>query len=234
MPRAPAIQFIECGRSGSGFANARSGLSRLTSWRRDGCRIGLFDSQTGPCLADLLADDSLHAVVDVLAQSARTLPLPPAKLVMRLATSTALAQDAATPFAQAVLSRMGTSDRLADRVAMALQEAIGNAVLHGNLELETARRGSLEGLAEFAEEMERRTADPFFARRSVTISALWQGMDILIWVDDCGKGFQAPPPRGLSLSAAGGNGIAMIRSCAQTVAFRRGGRRVRMEFQVGN
>ena len=233
MPRATAIQFIECGRPGPGFATAMTRLSGLTSWRRDGCRVGLYDSQTGPCLAELLADDNLHAVIDILAQNARTLPLPPAKLVMRLATSTALAQDVATPFAEAVLERMGTSGKLADRMAMALQEAIGNAVLHGNLELETASRGSLEGLTEFAAEMERRTADPFFSSRSVTISARWQGSDALIWVDDCGKGFQAPPPRGLSLSASGGNGIAMIRACAQSVTFRRGGRRVRMEFQIG-
>jgi hypothetical protein len=229
MRQSGSLSLIDCGVAPADFETARARFAALTSPRRTGTRIAIFDGRQGPDLAALLGGAE-NGFVDVSCLPAASMPLLPHALVLRLSTLTALKSDAATAFAVAAAARFPDLAGLIDRVSMALQEAIGNAVMHGNLDLKTAQRGNLEGLVEFAAEMERRLADPSYAARPVTVGIVRRSVGPVLWVDDCGRGFTPPEPRGILLSAGGGNGLAMIRACTRAIAFSRGGRRISMRF----
>lgn len=232
MPPPPSLDLIDCGVPVAALEAAKRSLATLTSQRRGAMRIALFD---GDSLADIDAvlAAPISAALDIACLSApQRLPVRPNTLVWRLSTRTALKIDGAGAFAKAVVGRHPHLASIEGKIAMALQEAIGNAVLHGNLDLKTAKRGSLEGLTEFAAEMERRTADPLYAFRPVTVGSTACGDRVVMWVDDCGRGFTPVAPRDIILSAGGGNGLAMIRACSHALASRRGGRRLTMAFKL--
>lgn len=231
MASPPSIELIACGVPAATCEVARQSLATLTSSRRGALRIALFDGDTADF--DALLANPISAALDVACLSARhPLPMRPDVLVWRLSTRTALKIDGANAFTKAVICRQPGLAPAEGKIAMALQEAIGNAVLHGNLDLKTAQRGNLEGLVEFAAEMERRTAEPAYACRPVTVGAATCRDRMVIWVDDCGRGFTPVAPRDIVLSAGGGNGLAMIRACCQDLAIRRGGRRTVMAFAL--
>jgi hypothetical protein len=230
MPPPPSLELIDCGVPVGACDAARHCFATLTSARRGPLRIALFDGATAADFDQVLAAP-ISAAVDITCLSApQRLPVRPNTLVWRISTRTALAIDGSGTFARAIVGRHPQLAAIESKIAMALQEAIGNAVLHGNLDLRTARRGNLEGLAEFAAEMERRTALPAFAFRPVTVGCVACGDRLVIWVDDCGRGFIPVAPRDIVLSAGGGNGLAMIRACCSDLAIRRGGRRTVIAF----
>ncbi len=114
------------------------------------------------------------------------------------------------------------------KLVVALEEALNNAIVHGNLGLP----GSLKrrGGEAFARELAARAADPTRARREVEIAVDYDGQRCRWTVTDQGNGFdvaavlrrlEADEPRTLT----GGRGILMMRSLLDDVAFEEGGRR---------
>jgi len=123
----------------------------------------------------------------------------------------------------------GLSDRsAATRVGVAIEEAMHNAIIHGNLEVSSELRQFDEAAYCRAIEL-RRGQSPYSARR-VKVTARISATEAVFVVQDEGPGFdvsQVPDPTDpRNLFRVGGRGILLMRSFMNAVHFTNGGRRV--------
>ena len=116
------------------------------------------------------------------------------------------------------------------RVKLALHEALTNAVVHGNLELQSSLKE--EGDDTFFRAMEERLADPRLAGRMVTVEADSDGNTYRWSITDQGPGFDLnsvdsilkPDPSEEVRPC--GRGLALIQACVDEMHFEMGGCRV--------
>ena len=118
------------------------------------------------------------------------------------------------------------ADRL--RLAIALEEALTNALFHGNLELTSELRDN-DAEAYAAEVARRRAAAPFVDRRVHVDSRLTRDQALFV-VRDEGRGFNpANLPNPLDpecFDKAGGRGILLMRTFMDEVSFNPAGNEV--------
>jgi CheY-like chemotaxis protein/anti-sigma regulatory factor (Ser/Thr protein kinase) len=139
-------------------------------------------------------------------------------------------------FVRQMLVRMHVGDSTAQRhVCVAIEEAVLNAMLHGNLALSAEEAAAVRRLChqgKTSDLVERRRNEPGFRDRRVLF-----GMDLTpqraqFVVRDAGSGFnvEALPPSadGAVLSKSGGRGLNLIRSFMSDVGFSETGNEIRM------
>ncbi len=101
-----------------------------------------------------------------------------------------------------------------NRAVIGLAELMLNAVEHGNLEINYENKGRLNASGAWADEIERRMADPRFAQREVQVDFTREPELIRVRIRDQGDGFdwrrylEMDPARSLH---SHGRGIAMSR-----------------------
>ena len=131
-----------------------------------------------------------------------------------------------------VISARWHKDYRDSAVSIALQEAISNAIYHGNLELSSKlREDGSNAFWELAEE--RRVTEPW-SSRIVQVTLLLSDTIATFEVTDQGKGFKKEEVRscfdGSGLHKLSGRGIAMMEALMDEVEFSMGGRRVVMKL----
>lgn len=151
-------------------------------------------------------------------------------LCLSASTQSLLYNDPAHKFCEAVLARFPKLDAM--RVELAIAEACGNAVIHGNLGLASDLRHSLAGLAEFNERISARVADPTMAARRVRLTAWPLGDAAEIRVSDDGDGYDldAELAKPVDAVAKSGRGLGLIRKVSSGVRGLDGGRTLCMRF----
>jgi anti-sigma regulatory factor (Ser/Thr protein kinase) len=116
------------------------------------------------------------------------------------------------------------------KLMVALQEALVNSVVHGNLELSSELKE--RGDSSFAKALAERAADPRLARRNVDIVVDYDGQRCRWLITDEGKGFdveevfrrlESDDPE---LLLASGRGILLMRSFLDEVKYEEAGRRL--------
>jgi hypothetical protein len=192
----------------------------------------LFDAEHDDDLAAMLAEP-VTAIIDLgCADPIGGLVRLPSSLLVRVSTAMALRCDIAGPLAAALCARLPQAHGAENTLRAALQEAIANAVIHGNLGMGGGLRGQRDGLETFARLMEARAKDPLLIRRSVTIAAKWNARALVLTVEDCGAGFEPAGRAGRlpAATAASGRGLAQIRAACGRVNVLAQGRRISMRF----
>ncbi|KAF0112709.1 MAG: hypothetical protein FD149_2373 [Rhodospirillaceae bacterium] len=114
----------------------------------------------------------------------------------------------------------------------ALQEALANALVHGNLGLASDMRDDFHQYEHFCTLLKTRL-QACEGRRRVEIAATWKDGWLEVSVMDHGEGFVETIPEETTTPAAGRlvlHGLGIIRSLASTVAFADAGRRLIMRF----
>jgi anti-sigma regulatory factor (Ser/Thr protein kinase) len=129
--------------------------------------------------------------------------------------------------ARAINDRWPLTGQGLDDLELALHEALSNALLHGNLQLDSMAGLTLDALDRFSNDLTRRMADPLYANRRVEISCQVQGRSITVDVVDQGSGFVA---RTKKEGGACGRGLTLIGVSCQAYELLDGGRRIRMRF----
>ena len=130
----------------------------------------------------------------------------------------------------------GLCDRVAAvRVGVALEEAIVNAIVHGNLQVSSDLRQEDE--SRYLREIEaRRTSSPYADRR-VRVTARVSPCEGVFVVQDDGPGFdlsRVPDPTDPeNIMRVGGRGILLMRAFMSSVHFNEAGNRVTM-VSAGN
>lgn len=198
-----------------------------------GRTVVLFDGETIADVNDLLCPPANWAV-DVGCETGEAgLHRIPARLLVQVATAVAVRHDVVGMVVDALVRRLPRLDSLAIDIRLALQEAVGNAVMHGNLCLDGRLRAHRDGLMAFTGAMRQRLSDPRYARRPITIAADWNYRSLVIRVEDRGRGFappsSSPPPL---VASRCGRGLGQIRMLCQRVTFSNRGRRIAMRFTL--
>lgn len=119
-------------------------------------------------------------------------------------------------------------ERVAD-IELALHEALSNAVLHGNLNLDSIDGLSLNALERFLDAFRCRLADPAHAFRLVEVGCRLEPAWIEIEVADEGAGYALVERPQEPL--ASGRGLTLITVSADEVEQMDNGRRIRMRFK---
>ena len=134
-------------------------------------------------------------------------------------------------YIQRGLSRMKICDESAKiHVAVALQEALMNAIEHGNLEVDSALRE--EGGAAYDNLVRSRRAEPPFAARRVHVSVRETRSEAVYKIRDEGRGFDPStlpdPTDPANLERISGRGLLLIRTFMDDVSHDSAGREITM------
>src|SRR6185437_8117660 len=118
----------------------------------------------------------------------------------------------------------------ANKLMLALQEALTNSIVHGNLELSSDLKEQSDNA--FAEALAARSVDPHYGTRMVEVRIDYNGERCRWTFTDQGKGFDVE--RALARAAnldpemllSSGRGILLMRAFLDDVRYEVGGRRV--------
>ncbi|MBK6513403.1 MAG: response regulator [Polyangiaceae bacterium] len=120
------------------------------------------------------------------------------------------------------------------QVAVALREAIVNAIVHGNLEVSSSLLE--DGGPSFAHTIEERQRSEPFAGRKVTVIARYAPAEVAYVIIDEGPGFDPstlPDPTDASnLEKSSGRGLMLIRTFMDEVSFNERGNEIRMKKRL--
>ena len=196
---------------------------RLTSWD-GGSEISLHLALRRPamdCVETELMDRDVR----------RRRPRAAGRLSLTVTTESAYRQPIAKAFAAGINDRLGCSNDLRQRMRTALQEAIMNAEMHGNLGLASQYRGSLQELAVSHDVIEELLDRPAVAHSAIGIDAIWNAKMLQIMVRDSGKGFARSKPEtseALQSERGHGRGLLLLEAFCDRVAVVNGGKTVKM------
>lgn len=126
-------------------------------------------------------------------------------------------------------------------LALALHEALVNAIVHGNLAVSSDLK--VDGDDTFARVLAERSADPAFAQRRVSVEYRHLGDECIISITDEGDGFDhdtwiatldADEQSDAPSLRPSGRGILMMRALSDGVEYRHGGRQVIVRLRSGS
>lgn len=152
-------------------------------------------------------------------------------LYMALSTATAYSLAPAHLFCKVLSDRYRLGAALRDAIELAVHEAVVNGLLHGNLEIGSDDRQTLEGFRKYCETIETQLRDPSLAGRCIEVSAVASETAIELAVVDSGPGYDAASlDVGDDPDRKSGRGLELIRHFAQEVRVDDGGRKLTMRF----
>jgi anti-sigma regulatory factor (Ser/Thr protein kinase) len=157
------------------------------------------------------------------------------RLSLTVTTQSAYRQPIAKAFAAAIQARLCCSRDLHQRIHTALQEAVTNAMLHGNLGLGSQPNESMEGFAASHAAIGALFECPAIARRAIRIDAIWNTTMLHIMVRDCGKGFaenRLELSERLQNERHHGRGLLILDAFCDRVALLDGGTTIKMAFRL--
>ncbi|MFV3076122.1 ATP-binding protein [Niveispirillum fermenti] len=151
-------------------------------------------------------------------------------LHLSLSTATAFSLDMTPVLCDVLLSRGWlAAPRRAD-AEICLQEALSNAVIHGNLSVDAGSVGDAASFERFFTLVHARLADRRHASRRIMVTAR-AGDGLHLSVMDQGDGHAGLVMRPVEMTAKSGRGIRIMHDLADHVRFSDGGRRVHLHFQ---
>ncbi len=136
---------------------------------------------------------------------------------------------------QEEINGLGLFDRMGQiRVGIALQEALTNALFHGNLEVSSELREEDEGL--FYQRAEARRRQEPYASRQIRVVVRLDGRAVTFIIGDEGPGFDTSrvnqPIEPGDLTTISGRGLLLIRTFMDEVAFNTTGNTITMIKRV--
>lgn len=123
-------------------------------------------------------------------------------------------------------------------IEFALHEALSNAVLHGNLQMDGMKGLSLAELERFSHNLAERLGDPVLAGRRVEATIQMRDGMAFVEIGDEGDGFtratvmDGTTAGGDDACRASGRGLDLIAAIAATIELLDGGRRIRLGFPL--
>jgi anti-sigma regulatory factor (Ser/Thr protein kinase) len=149
-------------------------------------------------------------------------------IFVSMTTASAYRLQLAHRIVHAIARRRPLEQDRCDDMELALQEAISNAVIHGNLSVHSLQDASLTALERFSAEVAERLTDPDLANRRLKVSVLLEESRITIDVVDQGPGFSPEPRRA---TVASGRGISLIETLVSGWELLDEGRRIRLRIE---
>jgi anti-sigma regulatory factor (Ser/Thr protein kinase) len=153
-------------------------------------------------------------------------------LCISVTTVAAFAYDVTAALGMVVGPRFNLGDDCVGAIELALGEAIGNAVIHGNLGIASDLRSNLDLLAAFNALVGERLASPFWSKRRVFVTIAPEPPELRVTVRDQGDGWDLASQlsRPVEAEAKSGRGLGLIRQLARSVIGADQGRALTMRF----
>ncbi|MBB4264649.1 ATP-binding protein [Roseospira visakhapatnamensis] len=164
-------------------------------------------------------------------------------VALLLSAGTAWMLDTAESLTDAVVSRWPDLHHRHAILRLAVHEALVNAALHGCFGIPPDLRDRPEGWLAHTAAIEEALADPARSLRPLLVGAAPDatGEEWAVWIADDGPGFDAAtadapgadPPAGgdVKTHALRGRGLRLMRTAADAIAWRDGGRQVCMTLR---
>lgn len=150
-----------------------------------------------------------------------------------LSTAAAVAIEPDRALMEVLAQRLGLSRAQSDRIETALHEALLNALLYGNLELDSSQRQTVDGFNDYCKEVERRLSDPCFASRWVEIRASWSDKRVNINVACNGQAFdETKIDKKCVPGQRHGWGIRIMREITDVMHYSEQGRNLSLSFKI--
>lgn len=212
----------------------------LTVAAPQGPRLTYWDGGSDNSLISALSPPATQCVETGLAGDYRIVE-PRQRIMGHLSllvtTKSAYRHHISRAFVEAIESRKALSADLHDRVYTATQEAVMNAVLHGNLRIEAGLRDNLERFVEFHESIESKLARPETAGGMVRVDALWNSKMLYVVIRDSGDGYDraAVPSLNETLDdsrTGSGRGLSILEAICDRVVLLHGGRAIKLGFRI--
>ncbi|MBI5121152.1 MAG: ATP-binding protein [Rhodospirillales bacterium] len=152
-------------------------------------------------------------------------------LLLSLSTATGFNADLTSLLCAACRQRMDFSDERLSDIETAVEEALSNAMVHGNLDIASVLRNDPADFDQYCDLVNERLTTPNYADRRIEILMTWSRDGIDVEVHDEGRGydisnFQALP----QVEAKCGRGFSLIRDLASNVTIAEHGRSLTMSF----
>jgi anti-sigma regulatory factor (Ser/Thr protein kinase) len=206
-------------------------------------------SETGPCVTcwDGISEETLQMALappatqcveaDLIDDCGDDVVLSqpaPGRLSLIVTTRSAYRHSIVKAFVNAMENRASLSKDLRVRLYSAVQEALMNAVLHGNLRIDSDLRGNLDGLLAAQDAIESKLNLPEIARSKIRVEAIWNASVLNVMIRDSGRGYdhENADESPASADRASGRGIAILQAFSDRVAVLNGGTTVNLEFQL--
>ncbi len=154
-----------------------------------------------------LEEGRYHAITSALEHMHTLMP----DFALSLTTVTAYRNDIAGSISNQIRNVFGLSLQTEWLVRICLQEALVNAVVHGNLGV-----GAMRNFDGYYDTIEAKLAEESLRNRRITVAAYNRENCITLTVSDEGAGFSLPPPA-LPQDASHGRGLYLIRRTASNV-----------------
>jgi len=159
--------------------------------------------------------------------------VPPAGFYLSLTTGTIFSLQVAALISGALAGRGVISAELRSVVELCLQEAVANAIVHGNLGIASTAKDHPEGFRVFSQLVTERLRDPALRRRRIDLFTRWSDRAVDISVVDQGAGFNsAAIPAEVDGAARSGRGFIFMRALASRVEITDGGRCTSLRFEL--
>lgn len=141
--------------------------------------------------------------------------------------------DVASIFTQALQGRLQFSEERNEAIHLALHESLVNGLIHGNLHLSSELRQTTKGFVSYSDLVDKRLNTPSFARKAISISAVWNKTKLEIKIRDEGMGYSLSRILQQSDSfstAKSGRGLRMIACAADSCTIENYGKEITLSF----
>ena len=204
-------------------------VPRFTCW--DGMSEETLDAALSPPAAGCIEAD----LIGHCPEDAFFMHDAPGHLALVVTTRSAYRFSIVRAFLGAMASRTSLSEDLRIRIYSAVQEALMNAIFHGNLKIDPHLRDSLDGLLAAQEAIELKLALPEVARAMIRMEATWDASTVQVAVRDSGEGYDAAHScvrnaHGMC-DGASGRGLDILEAFSDRVEVSNGGTIIKLEFQ---
>jgi len=148
-------------------------------------------------------------------------------LAVSLSTRSAFSCHIAHHLCDAIFSEITIAAEHADGIRFALEEAISNAILHGNLQVNGALRNNLDDFERYTLMIDERLSNATYGMRRLLVLSQWDDETLTFTIQDEGEGYKAPV---VEKGKPSGRGLQIITSVATSVNWLNDGRRFIMSF----
>ncbi len=201
------------------------------------CRVLLVSEIDRASLAAALREPC-SALVEVVADEGpvgdwAAVAISTTGFYVSLTTGTSFGLQMAALVSDELVSRAVISREQRSVIELCLQEAVANAIVHGNLGISSTAKDHPEGYRVFSQLVNERLADPMLRRRRIEVLTRWSGQALDISVADQGDGFDTSLiPTEIDGTSRSGRGFVFMRALAGRVAVTDGGRCVSLRFAL--
>jgi anti-sigma regulatory factor (Ser/Thr protein kinase) len=198
------------------------------------CWDGVSESSLGRALREPAIECVEAELTELGVRRTRQSATRP-RLSLTMTTRSAYRHPVTKVFTEAMQARLHFSRDLHERFHTALQEAVMNAMIHGNLGLDSRLRDGLAGLAASHAVIESLLARPAVACRAIRVDAIWNTTMLSVMVRDDGSGFarnvaelSAAPPS----EKHHGRGLRILETFCDRVTLLHCGTMIKLGFRL--